>query len=82
MQTAVSDINCSHPDTVVTELRAVLEHLGDNCPDAEAFQRAIDDAKVIRRAIDRLEEIASEMAKIERGLSNNREYAFGKLEEV
>lgn len=70
-QIAVSGLNCSHPDTVITELERVLERIGRDHPDAEIF----------KRAIDRLEDIAREMANIQSELSEPN-YTFGKLKEV
>jgi hypothetical protein len=70
-QLAVTTLNCSHPDTGITELQAVLERLDPNSADASAIQRAIN----------QLEEIAGEIAQIERALSET-DFTFGKLDEM
>lgn len=68
-QTALSMLNCSHPDGSVSELAGVLARLD---PDSA-------DAKVIKQAIDRLEELAEEVAKVEYMLADVN-FSFGKLE--
>ena len=58
-QTALTDLNCTHPDAGITGLRALFKRIGADSPDAE----------VIKRAIDRLEEIAHEITQVENLLS-------------
>ncbi len=70
-QTALSMLNCSHPDGSVSESP-------QECACApRPRQRA--DAKVIKQAIDRLEELAEEVAKVEYMLADVN-FSFGKLE--
>jgi hypothetical protein len=68
-QTALSMLNCSHPDGSVSYLNGLLERIGDDSPDAE----------VIQRGIDRLEELAEGVAKVEYMLADAH-FTFGKLE--
>jgi hypothetical protein len=71
LQRAVNLINCGHPDEAAGELGGVLERIGEDSPDAPA----------IKQAIDELDEIAAEMARIERRLSEVN-WTFGQLEKV
>jgi hypothetical protein len=59
LQRSVTSINYSHPAGAARELGGVLERIGADSPDAPA----------IKRAIDELDEIAAQMARIERRLS-------------
>jgi hypothetical protein len=68
-QTALIDLNCTHPDTGITGLQGVLARIGPDSPDAP----------VIQRAIDRLEEIAYEIGDVETMLSE-ADFTFGKIE--
>jgi hypothetical protein len=68
-QTALTGLNCAHPDTAITGLQGVLARVGPDSPDAE----------VIKRAIDRLEEIAHQITKVEDMLSE-ADFTFGKIE--
>jgi hypothetical protein len=68
-QTALLDLNCSHPDTGITELQAVLARVDPDSPDAEP----------LKRAIDRLEEIAVEITEVE-DLLVEADFTFGKIE--
>lgn len=67
----MTSINYSHPDGAACELGGVLERIGADSPDAPA----------IKRAIDELDEIAAQMARIERRLSEVN-WIFGQLEKV
>jgi hypothetical protein len=71
LQRAVTSINYSHPDAAASELGGVLERIGADSPDAPA----------IKWAIDELDEIAAQMACIERRLSEI-DWSCGRLEEV
>jgi hypothetical protein len=68
-QTALTDLNCTHPDTAITGLQGLLKRIGSDSPDAE----------VIKRAIDRLEEIAHEISEVE-WMLNDTDFTFGKIE--
>jgi hypothetical protein len=68
-QTALFELNCTHPDTGITGLRALFRRIGADSPDAE----------VIKRAIDRLEEIAVEITEVE-DLLVEANFTFGKIE--
>jgi hypothetical protein len=68
-QWALQMLNCSHPDTGITEFGRVLEHID---PDSR-------DARVIQRAIDWLEEIAVEITQVEAMLAQAN-FTFGKIE--
>ena len=69
VQRALLDLNCSHPDTGISGLQAVLERIGPDNPDAEP----------IKRAIDRLEEIAYEITDVE-DLLVAADFSFGGIE--
>ena len=68
-QTALIDLNCTHPDTGITGLQGVLARIDPLSPDAE----------VIMRAIDRLEEIAVEITQVEDMLVDHG-FEFGRIE--
>jgi hypothetical protein len=68
-QVALTDLNCTHPDTGITGLQGVLARLDPDSPDAE----------VISQAINRLEEIAYEIGDVEAMLAE-ADFTFGKIE--
>jgi hypothetical protein len=69
-QTALNRLNCSHPDTGITELQGVLARLDPDSPDA----------KVFKLAIDRLEEIAFKISDGVEDLLADADFSFGKIE--
>jgi hypothetical protein len=68
-QTALTTLNCAHPDEAITGLQGVLARLDPDGSDAEA----------IKRAIERLEEIAHEISEVE-WMLNDTDFTFGKIE--
>jgi hypothetical protein len=68
-QTALTTLNCAHPDEAITGLQGVLARLDPDGPDAA----------VIKRAIDRLTEIAYAIGDVE-WMLNDTDFTFGKIE--
>jgi C4-type Zn-finger protein len=65
-QTALTNLNCTHPATAITGLEGVLARLDPNTQDAAVF----------RRAIDWLEEISQSITGVEEDLLASANFTF------